>query len=313
MEVPTNLLEAVKMFSDLDYAREFVVALRWPNGVECPRTPCDSKDVAWMATRKMWRCRTCGRQFTVKIGTVFEDSPLGLDKWLPALWLLGSNKNGISSCELARALTITQKSAWFLLHRLRLAMASRTFEKLAGTVEIDETYSGGKQRGGLRPGPHHGRKSRGPGYKKSIVMGMLQRGGEVRAFAVPDVKRGTLLPKIVANVEPGSTIYTDELNTYKALRRSYAHDVVNHAIEYARGEVHTNGIESFWALLKRALKGTYIHVDKMHLDRYVAEQVYRFNTREDHDTSRFMRAVRETQGKRLTYRELIKRWEAPTT
>ena len=162
-----------------------------------------------------------------------------------------------------------------------------------------------------RPGPHHGRKSRGPGYGKQIVMGILERGGQVRAFSVPDVKRKTVIPKIMENVAAGSTIYTDEMNSYKILRESYAHKVVNHAYEYVNGNVHTNGIESFWSLLKRCLKGTYIHADAMHLDRYVAEQVYRFNTKDMHDTSRFMRAVRLVQGKRLTYRELTKGWESP--
>jgi transposase-like protein len=192
-------------------------------------------------------------------------------------------------------------------------LESKTFEKLVGTIEADETYIGGKQRGGLRPGPHHGRKSRGPYYNKQIVLGILERGGHVRSFSIPDVKRKTVVPKIMEHVAAGSTIYTDEMNSYKILKNSFAHKVVNHAYEYVNGNVHTNGIESFLSLLKLCLKGTYIHADAMHLDRYVAEQVYRFNTKEMHDTSRFMKAVRSTTGKRLTYRELIKRWETPTT
>ena len=170
MEMPRTLLEAITYFSDPDRAREFVVALRWPNGIACPRMGCGNANVQWISTRKLWRCKECKRQFTAKVGMVFEDSPIGFDKWLPAVWLLSSNRNGISSCELARALNVTQKTAWFMLHRLRLAMQTETFERMAGPVEADETYIGGKTR---HSGPARTRKrtrAMGPGFGKTTVV-----------------------------------------------------------------------------------------------------------------------------------------------
>jgi len=306
MEVPTTLREAVIMFADKEFAREFVVQLRWPNGVVCPT--CGAQDVAFIPTRKIWRCKTKHpkREFSTKTGTIFEDSPISFDKWLPAMWLLSANKNGISSLELSRALHVTQKTAWFMLHRIRLAMQSGTYEQLTGEVESDETYIGPNWRSVNRRVT--GKKAKGPKTGKTSVMGILQRGGDIHAFVVPDAKQETLIPKVIEHVAPGATIYTDELRSYHVLKNSYRHHVINHAERYVDGNIHTNGVESFWAMLKRAIFGSYIHVDPIHLDRYVSEQVFRFNTRELHDTPRFVRAVRGSLGKRLTYQDLIKRW-----
>ena len=242
METPSTLLEATRIFANPDVAREFVVALRWPNGVACPRMGCGSADIQWIATRKLWRCKGCKRQFTAKVGTIFEDSPIGFDKWLPAMWLLSSAKNGISSLELHRSLGVTQKTAWFMLHRLRLAMQAESFEMMTGPVEIDETYIGPKHR---REPLHKTecRKSKGPSAGKTVVMGIVERGGRVTAEVVPNSRESTLLPKIKETVAAGATVYTDALVSYRNLdRHDYAHYVINHAQEYVRGHVHTNSI-----------------------------------------------------------------------
>ncbi len=305
MESPKTLVEAIAKFSDPDVAREFVVRLRWPNGVACPREGCGNADVQWIATRKLWRCKECKRQFTAKVGTIFEDSPVGFEKWLPAMWLLSSARNGISSCELARALGVTQKTAWFMLHRIRYAMKNRTFSKMYGPVEVDETFIGGRLRDNTPTGSR-GRRP-GPTGNKAIVMGIVQRKGEVRAFTVPNVKRGTLLPKLHDNVAFGSTVYSDALKSYSDARNNYSHMVINHAEEYARGLVHTNTIENFWSCLKRTLGGTYICARPQHLDAYLDEQIFRFNSRTDSDGYRFQKMVVRADGKRLTYRALIRK------
>lgn len=302
MEAPQTLLEAIQYFSDPDKARDFVVELRWPNGVACPRMGCGNADVQWISTRKLWRCKECKRQFTAKVGTIFEDSPIGFDKWLPAFWLLSSNRNGISSCELARAIGVTQKTAWFMLHRVRLAMQTQTLEPLRGYVEADETYLGGKIR---NPAPgKQGRRARGPKTAKTAVMGMIERGGNVRAFVIPDDKSETLLTEVVKHVGPGSRVFTDAHPSYYWLSKSYAHSVINHAKEYVRGDIHTNSIENFWSVLKRTLSGTYICAREKHMNAYLDEQVFRFNSRESTDGPRFATALRGADGKRLTYRHL---------
>jgi transposase-like protein len=263
--------------------------------------------VAYMPKRRRWFCRDCQGQFTAKTRTIFEDSPIGFDKWLPAFWLLASNRNGISSHELARALHVTQKTGWFMLHRIREAMTDRHFTKLAGPVEADETYVGGRPRRpsiGRRPTHRH------TGYhdRKVTVMGIVQRGkgkGEARAWVVPNTTAETLTTLIRANVERGAWLYTDADGAYSPLTADYVHFVVNHAIEYVKGHIHNNHIESFWALLKRNLKGTYVAPRPQHLQRYVEEQVFRFNRRHMSDGPRFAQAAKMADGKRLTYKALI--------
>ena len=298
---PTNLLEAVRYFSDLEICTEFVAKLRWPQGPVCPK--CGGLDHSYLTTRRIWKCKACKRQFSVKLGTIFEDSPLGLDKWLPAVWLIANSKNGISSHELGRALGTTQKSAWFMLHRIRLAMQTGSFEKFSGTVEADETYIGGKARNMHK----HVRQQKitGTGMSgKTTVLGMIERGGNVRAQVVADNKRSTLQGRIREVVEPGASIYTDALHSYSGLDSDYDHRVVDHAMRYVDGQVHTNYMENFWALLKRGLHGTYISVEPFHLFRYLDERMFTFNMRDLTDYGRFETVLQAVAGRRVTYMEL---------
>ena len=295
---PTTLIEAIRYFSDLDVATEFVATLRWPDGPECPS--CEGKEHSFLTTRRLWKCKACKKQFSVKVGTIFEDSPIPLDKWLAAIWLIANAKNGISSHELGRSIGLTQKSAWFVLHRIRLAMQTGTFKKMKGEVEVDETFIGGLSRNMHKDVRKRKITVRGI-QDKAKVMGLLERGGEVRAQVVPNVQRKTLDPKVRENVEPGSAIFTDAHAAYSKLGDEYRHAVVDHAVEYVRGQVHTNGMENFWALLKRGLKGTYVSVEPFHLFRYLDEQVYRFNSRKVTDLGRFALVLQRVAGRRLTY------------
>lgn len=302
-KLPRTLVEAIRYFADADVATDFVAALRWPDGPECPS--CGGKSLGYTKTRRLWQCKekACKRQFSVKVGSIFEDSPIPLDKWITSVWLIANAKNGISSHELGRAVGLTQKSAWFVLHRIRLAMQDGTFDKLSGTVEVDETFIGGKAR---NMHPHiRERKITGTGGKdKTAVFGVLQRGGKVRATVIPDRKSRTLQGHVRSHVEEGSSVYTDSLGSYSGLSGDFAHEVVDHAEAYVNGQVHTNGIENFWSLLKRGLKGTYVSVEPYHLFRYLDEQVYRFNRRKATDFERFGMVLRAAAGRRLTYAEL---------
>ncbi len=299
--LPSTLLEAIRYFSDIDVCTEFVARLRWPNGPVCPR--CDGTSYSYLTTRRLWKCKECKKQFSVKVGTIFEDSPLGLDKWLPSVWLIANSKNGISSHELARALGVTQKSAWFMLHRIRLAMQTGSFDKLDGEVEVDETFIGGKARNMHKA--ERARKITGTGGKdKAIVVGTRERGGEVRAAVVPNTKRETLQDHVRENVEPGAAVYSDALRSYTGLDADYAHKTVDHAVEYVCGRVHTNGIENFWSLLKRGLHGTYVSVEPFHLFRYLDELTFTFNKRDLTDLGRFLAVLQQAAGRRLTYTEL---------
>lgn len=299
-QLPTTLIEAIRYFSDLDVCNDFVAQLRWPDGPECPS--CDGKEHSYLTTRRLWKCKACKRQFSVKVGTIFEDSPIPLDKWLASIWLIANAKNGISSHELGRAVGLTQKSAWFVLHRVRLAMQTGTFKKLDGEIEVDETYIGGLARNMHKD--ERARKIRGRGTQdKAIVAGVLQRGGEVRAAVVPDNKRPTLQGHIRQHVEPGASVYTDALLSYRGLDE-YEHATVDHATKYVDGRIHTNGLENFWALLKRGLHGTYVSVQPFHLFRYIDERAFTFNMRDLTDLGRFAAVLREVAGKRLTYAEV---------
>ena len=307
---PNTLTEAIRYFADADTSMAFVVQLRWPSGVSCIH--CGAEKPSYLTTRRIFKCRECKKQFSVKVGTIFEDSPLGLDKWLPALWLLANAKNGISSYELGRALGVTQKTAWFMLSRIRLAMQTKSFAKMSGTVETDETYIGGR-----RANMHAKRKAQvqsGFGHMEA-VMGMLERKrsdkhSTVRLSHIPNTRTHIIDAEVRANVEVGSSIHTDALATYRNLAKKgwkddYMHASVDHAIAYVDGQVHTNGLENFWSLLKRSIKGTYVSVDPFHLFRYLDEQAYRFNNRQDTDLGRFVGVLKDVIGKRLTYAELI--------
>lgn len=304
---PQTLIEAVRYFQDPDVCRDFVAAMRWPEGVTCPREGCGSDKVHFIESRNVWRCNGCRKQFSVKVGTIFEDSAIGLDKWLPAIWMMTSAKQGVSSYQLSRALGITQKSAWHMEHRIRVAMRTESFNKpLDGEVEADESFFGGKAKN-----MHYWKRQerikgkRGGAAGKAIVMGVLQRGGDVRANTIPDTRGRTLQGEVRKHVAPGSTLYTDALPSYRGLNGEYLHEFVDHTFEYVNGRVSTNSLEGFWSLIKRSVDGTYHSVEPVHLDRYLDEFTRRFNTRHLTDAQRFMLTVSSAIGRRLTYKELI--------
>ena len=298
---PKTLIEAVKYFADPDTALGCMIAIRWPDGViTCPR--CNSDRHSFVKTRRTWICLECKKHFSVRLGTIMEDSPISLDKWLTAIWLIVNAKNGISSMEIHRALGITQKSAWFLLHRIRKAMQNGTFQKPHGEIEVDETFIGGAARN-----MHKGkRKASGTGHQgKVAVQGLLDRHTrEVRVMVVEGTRRHHLVPNIYRHVEEGSQVYTDAHNSYTGLDSTYVHNVINHAESYVEGNVYTNGIENFWSLLKRSIKGTYVSVEPFHLFRYLDEQAFRFNNCKANDSDRFIKAAKQITGKRVTYKEL---------
>jgi transposase-like protein len=310
MAYPITLVDAVKYFSDEQVCIDEVAAMRWPDGqVFCPACG-EIGNTLWLANQKRWKCRGCKKQFSVKVGTIFEDSPLGLDKWMVAMWMLANCRNGISSYEVARTIGITQKSAWHMMHRIRKAMTDVGSDKLGGNgpVEIDETFVGGKVKN-MHRSCRVKELNYSAGNGKAIVMGMLERGGKVRAGVIADRKLETMRPPVQNNIEAGSHIITDEHSCYPFIAKdAYAHEIINHIEGYVREHVHTNGIENFWSCLKRGLNGTYISVEPFHLDAYVAEQAFRFNLRHKHtDASRFKAVLKDIVGRRLTYAELTGR------
>jgi transposase-like protein len=311
-EFPKSLLEATRYFADPDVCVDFVAAMRWPDGVTCPH--CDNKRVSYLSSRRIWKCmkKECHKQFSVKTSSIFEDSPITLDKWLTAVWFVVNCKNGISSYELAKDLKVTQKTAWFMLHRVREALSDGRKHKLGsngGAVESDECHVGpipGKMHRDRRAKAH----AAGRYSNKSSIHGMLDRElRQIRAKVVPNVKRETLQNAILDNVSPFAKLYTDQFVSYDGLDKKFVHETVNHLNEYVRGQVHTNGLENFWSLLKRTLRGTYVCVEPFHMDQYLSEQVFRFNNRATKDNpltdaDRFTLAVSQVAGKRLTYAEL---------
>jgi transposase-like protein len=320
METPNTLQEAIQYFTDFENCRQFMVAIRWPDGkVRCPK--CESENVTYLQKARLYKCYGDHpkAKFSLKVKTVFEDSPIPLEKWLPAVWMLVNDKNGISSWELHRALGVTQKTAWFMLHRIRVALKTHGFVnsgKLGGEgkeVEVDESFVGGKV-GNM----HKDRRARfaseqggrGGVTGKTAIQGILDRDlREVRAKVVPNISRKTLQDEVLKNVKYGSTVYSDNAIAYDRLHYRFVHDVVDHTKEYVKGRVHTNGLENFWSLMKRGLKGTYVCVEPFHLDSYVDEQVFRYNNRGSKDkpitdSDRFSLALSQIIGKRLTYAEL---------
>lgn len=303
-DCPKTLLEAVRYFADEALCQEYMRRIKWPDGkVTCPK--CGGESTSPVKNRPLIQCnnRECKRQFSYKTGTIFEGSPLPLGHWFVAIWSIANCKNGISSHELARALGVTQKTAWFMLHRIRLAMQSGTFRKLEGEVESDETFVGGKAKN-MHKSKREKRITGRGAVGKAIVQGILQRGGEVRTMVVRDTEGETLRGNVMRNVDRRATVYTDAHTSYDGLSRSFLHLTVDHITEYVRGRVHTNGMENFWSLFKRALKGTYTHVAPWHLHRYAAEQTFRFNQRLSGDAGRFCNLLGRVLGKRLTYRQL---------
>ena len=304
---PKSLQEAVVYFSNPDNCIAHLVAQRWPDGiVKCPT--CGNEKVAYRAHRRTWTCSShhAKREFSIKVGTMMEDSPIGLDKWLVATWLLTNCKNGISSYEIARDVKVSQKAAWFMLHRIRLAMQDDNFgRKLGGEVEVDETFIGGKARNMHIIGKRQRRITGTGGKDKTAVVGILERGGEVRTAIVPSRRKSVLQAEVRKHVEAGSALYTDALLSYDGLATEYAHKVVDHAVAYVNGMIHTNGLENFWSLLKRGINGTYVSVEPFHLFRYLDEQAFRYNNRKAvDDAGRFNRVISQIVGKRLTFAQL---------
>lgn len=313
-ESPKTLQEALAYYSDLDVCQDALVAARWPNGVECPT--CGRNDVVYLKNQRRWQCKDthAKRQFSAKVGTIFEDSPISLTKWFAAIWLISSAKNGISSYEIHRGVGITQKSAWFLLHRIRLAMQAGSFEKkFLGRVEVDETFIGGQARfmhkekrdramKGLIAGRSH----------RTAVVGAIMRGrdgepSQVIARVVPNTRRASVMPFVREHVSTeNTTLYTDALRSYEQhpVNPEFVHEFIDHASGYVQGEIHTNSAENFWSLVKRMLRGTYVSVEPFHLFRYLDEEVYRFNTRKMTDGARFAQMMTKLAGKRLTYAQL---------
>jgi transposase-like protein len=315
---PKTLLEAVRYFSDFATAHDFFAKMRWPDGAVCPR--CGSKEVTYSPKYRRFQCKHGhkNRQFTVKTGTVIEDSPLGLDKWATAFWLEANAKNSISSYEVHRGLGVTQKSAWFMLHRIRYALKSGTFEKMGGNggaVEADETYIGGKRnRMNFR---YKAKQPKGSGtVGKATIMGILERRigepSQVRASVVESANKATIHPIIRSNVATGTHLYTDSWKGYRNLGKDFLHEFVDHTMEYVRGQVHTNGLENFWNLFKRCIKGTHVSVDPAHLERYVDSECFRFNNRKMDDGQRLKLAMAGMSGKRLTYKALTGALEQAT-
>lgn len=310
MEAKT-LQQAIKYFSDEQVCIDTVAKLRWPSGPLCPA--CGHKEHYYLKSQRRWKCKECYKQFTVKLGTIFEDSPIPLQKWLPALWLLVNCRNGISSYEIARDLGVSQKAAWFMLQRLRLALQENSIVKLGGPegkhVEVDETFIGGKARN-----MHKARRQRmhnvGMYKAKTAVMGMLERGGKVRTHVIGQREQSQMQQIVGENVTPGTYVMTDEFRAYEGLDKDFTHLVVNHLDRYVQGNVHTQGIENFWSCLKRSLGGTYVAVEPFHLFRYVDEQAFRFNHRKGEDgkkrsdLERFNLALAQIAGKRLTFAEV---------
>ncbi len=302
---PTTLQEAVIYFSDQDVCMEYVVSRRWPNGVTCPT--CGSPVVRFIKTRRIWECTTLHerKQFSAKTGTIFEDSPLGLDKWLVAMWMIGSCKNGVSSYEIQRTVGVTQKTAWFMLHRLREAMQTKSAPMMEGEVEADETFIGGKIQNMHKKSKRRKQAVNADNWGKTVVLGLLERGtGEVRAKVSPNRMKRHVEGHIREHVAEGSAVYTDDFTAYMNLHQDFAHEMVNHLQTYVRGQVHTNGLENFWSLLKRTLGGTYISVDPHHLFRYLDEQMFRFNKRGLTDAERMAIVATQVVGRRLTYKKL---------
>jgi transposase-like protein len=301
--LPTTLLECVTYFNDGHNCVEFVKSICWPDGTcTCPR--CESTNCLLLEKQQRWMCRDCRKQFSIKYNTIFEKSPLPLSKWLVAMWLVCNAKNGISSHELSRAIGVTQKSTWFMLHRIREAMRTGTFKKLSGVVEVDESYVGGSDTN-----RHMSKKRNVTGRQhdqsKTPVIGMMERGGNVVAHVINDASENTLHANLKSHVEAGSVLYSDQWTAYRGLHKHYFRDTVNHSKkQFVKGDAHTNTIEGYWSLFKRAYKGTWIHVAPFHLDRYLDEQSFRYNERKTNDGTRIQSALVNAYGRRLTWKEL---------
>jgi transposase-like protein len=297
-----NLADLATHFADPAAAAEFLEGIRWPDGPVCPH--CDSDRAPYRlkgnAQRRLWKCAACRRQFTVTVGTIFESSHIPLNKWLLAFYLLCSSKKGMSAHQLHRSIGVTYKTAWFMFHRVRHAMADPDFQRaMTGVVEVDETYIGGKAKGGKR--------GRGAPNKTPVVT-LVQRDGVSRSFrAANNITADELQGAVVRHVDRSARIMTDEFGPYKGLdERFTSHQTVHHSSgEYVRGSVHTNTVEGFFANLKRGITGVYHHVSEAQLSRYLDEFDFRYGTRDLTNGQRTVQALAQTEGRRLRYDQAI--------
>lgn len=301
-----NLMSLLVYFKDEQVCREYLELIRWNGQPECVYSDCKHKHVNRYADGKRYKCAKCKRQFSVRVGTIFEDSKVPLQKWFAAIYLITSHKKGISSLQLHRDLGVTQKTAWFLLHRVRHSLGLNIgSDKLSGVIEADETFIGGSEKNKHKSKQTAGTQGRSAKTKTPVV-GIIERGGELRALKVPDTKGYSLRPFIVDNVDFGSVLNTDEWHGYRGLSRVFKHKFVKHNEgQYVNGSIHTNTMEGFWSLLKRGVVGIYHSVSEKHLQNYVDEFVFRYNTRNETEDYRFDIMLNNIAC-RLTYKELVK-------
>ena len=285
----TNLIDVVERFPDEKACRDYLIETRWDGKLICLHCGNDKK-IYKINGGKTLKCARCRKQFSIKFGTIFEDSAIPLQKWFMAIYIITAHKKGIASTQLAKDIGVTQKTAWFMLHRIRFAVSNPVAKKLEKVVEIDHGFIGKQPKNAIDP--------------NKIILGMVQRGGEIRLKPVHNLRAKTLEPKLQENIDENAIVISDESASYKNLSKVFFHLQINHSKEYVNGMIYTNTIDGFWSMLKRGIYGIYHHVDNAHLDKYCDEFQFRYNTRKLTDSERFTKMLKGCNG-RLTYQELI--------